>query len=116
MCSYNTTKKTIRRVSFDSDGTPFIMNNSANCHICSDKSCFVELHMLTEAKKEFSRSRGTMGSEAMPNGFGNMQLTWMHEKGNNYTCTINDVHHMPESPVNLVEVTKFGKQIEPKEE
>ena len=31
-------------------------------------------------------------------------------------CTINDVHCMPESPVNLAGVTKFDKKIEPKEE
>ena len=33
-----------------------------------------------------------------------------------HECIINDVFHVPNSPVNLVGVTKFGKQIEPKDE
>ena len=44
-------KRPFTKVAFDNYGTPFVIDNSANCHICSDKSYFVELHTFTKAEK-----------------------------------------------------------------
>ena len=72
MYTYNTTKEAIRRVAFDSDGTPCVMDNSANCHICGGKSYFVESHMIAEAQKPFIGSMRIVGIESTSNGFGSM--------------------------------------------
>jgi len=115
MCAYNITKDTIRRVNFDSDGIPFVMDNSANCHICTDKTFFTELHLFTTMEKEALGSIGTIGDGAIPEGFGNMRLIWKDDCRVDHEYIINDVFYVPNSPVNLVGVTKFGKQIEPKD-
>ena len=38
LCACNTTKEMIKRINFDSVGIPLVMDNSPNCHTCSDKS------------------------------------------------------------------------------
>ena len=62
----NTAAETIRRVNFDSDGIPFVVDNSANCHICTEKSYFTNLHMFTDFEKRAIGSIGTVGDGAVP--------------------------------------------------
>ena len=77
--TFNTTKETIRRINFDSDDIPFVIDNSANCHICIEKSYFTDLHLFTEFEKKAIGSIGTVGEGAIPEGFGDIQLTWIDD-------------------------------------
>lgn len=115
-CACNAAKEVATRVAFDTDGIPFVMDNSANCHICTEKEYFTELHVFTDSEKESIGSIGTVGEDAIPSGFRKMQVSWFNDKGREHTYVIDDAHYVPNSPVNLIGVTKFGKQIEPKEE
>ena len=45
-----------------------------------------------------------------------MHAAWIDDRGKDYLCTIGNAHHVPGSLVNLIGVTKFGKQIELPEE
>ena len=47
-CAHNQTKETIKRINFDSDGMSFVMDNSVNCQMHSDKSHFVDLNLSTK--------------------------------------------------------------------
>lgn len=114
--AYNTTTDTFRRVDFGSDGILFVMDNSANCHICTEKACFIDLHLFTELEKDALGSIGIVGNGAIPEGFRDVQLSWMDDEGEEHNYTIKDVFYVLNSPVNLIGVTKFGKQIEPKHE
>ena len=107
--AYATSSEIFKRVVFDSDGVPFVMDNSANCHICTVKSYFKDLHEFTAAEKKLIGSIGTVGEDAMPSRIGNVQLTWIDDKGVNHTYVIENVYYVPNSPVNLIGVTKFGK-------
>ena len=74
-CACDTATETIKRFNFDSDGIPFVIDNSANCHTCTEKSYFINLHLFTDLEKAALGSIGTVGDGAIPEGFGDMQLT-----------------------------------------
>ena len=72
ICTYNTTKEVIKRINFDSDRIPFVVENSANYHICVDKSYFEELHLFIPLEKEILGSIGMIGNSIIPEGFGDI--------------------------------------------
>jgi len=107
--AYATSSEIFKRVVFDSDGVPFIMDNSANCYIYIVKSYFEDLHEFTAAEKKLIGSIGTVGENATPSRVGNIQLTWIDDKEVNHTYIIENVYYVLNLPVNLIGVTKFGK-------
>ena len=72
--AFNTAAETIRRVNFDSDRTPFVVENSANYHMWTEKLYFVNLHMFMELEKSTIDSIGLVGDGAMLEGHRDMQL------------------------------------------
>ena len=93
-------------MSFDSDGTLFVINNSANCHIYNNKTLFIDLYIFTEAEQQLiSTARG----DARTVGFRKVNLSWIDDKGNKYQYNVNDVYYYLSSNVNLIRITKFGK-------
>ena len=108
-CAYNTTKEVIQRINFDSDDIPFVIDNSANCYICMDNLYFKELHLFTPREKEILGSIGMIGDGATPEGFGNIRLVWKDNNRIDHEYLVENVFCVPNSPINLLEVTKFGK-------
>ena len=102
MCACNTTGYAIKRTNFDSNGIPFLIDNSANCYICADKSFFVDLHLFFPLEKEVLGSIGAVGDGAIPEGFGNMHLVWKDNNRADHAHIVQDAFYIPNSPVNLV--------------
>ena len=73
-CACNATKETTKRINFDSNGKSFVMDNSANFHMCSDKSYFADLHLFTEMEIKVIISIDTVVHSANPKGIGTMHL------------------------------------------
>ena len=93
-----------------------MINNSVNCHICTGSLYFEELHLFTHLEKEMLGSIGTIRDSVIPEGFGNIQLVWKDNNGIDHEYLVEDIFCIPTLSANLLGVTKFGKQIEPKDE
>lgn len=114
--AHATSSELIKRVSFDSDGMLFALDSNANCCICTDKSYFAELHLFAEAEKNLIGNVSAAGEDAAPSRIRNMQLAWIDNSGKDCAYAVENAYCAPNSPANLLGVTKFGKQIELKEE
>ena len=94
-------------VRFDADSVTVVCDNSANVHVCNDKSCFVG-----EITMDRSLQVATIGGkENTSAGIGTVQWKWKDDDGVFHTFEIRDVLYFPESPVNILSVTKFADQL-----
>ena len=73
--THNTAKEVVTRVAFETDNISFVMDNSANCYVCAEKEYFIELHAFSDSEKELIGSIGTVGEDAIPSGFGKIQVS-----------------------------------------
>ena len=95
-------------VHFDSDSKYIVLDNSANCHICKDKSMFV-----TEIKPLAATSNlqvQTAGGNYAPQGIGSVRWKWRDDDGKLHNELIEEGLYFPESPVNILGITKWAKQ------
>ena len=95
-------------VSFDSDSTTIVLDNSATCHICNDKDMFIG--NITPIPKDSQLGVETAGGTAKPVGFGSIRISFRDNDGKMHVETIEDVLYFPSSPVNILGITKFGEQ------
>ena len=95
-------------VSFDSDSTTIVLDNSATCHICNDKDMFIG--NITPIPKDSQLGVETAGGTAKPVGFGSIRISFRDNDGNMHVEMIEDVLYFPSSPVNILGITKFGEQ------
>jgi len=97
-------------VSFDSDGTPFVIDNSANCIICNDKTLFVG--PLKRQKTEVNTSNGVNN----PQYVGTMRVQFTDDKGESMEYDIPNVVYDPNSPFNIMGVPELGRYFGSKDE
>ena len=98
-------------INFDSDSTTVVCNNSANIHICNDKQHFVdELRPVAQHKVATIGGRGHA-----PSGIGTVEWTWCDDKGKRHTYRVRNVLFFPQSPINILSVTEFAKQLNDEE-
>jgi hypothetical protein len=91
-------------VRFDADSVTVICDNSANVHVCNTKSCFVG-----EIQMDKSLQVATIGGRQNASaGIGTVRWKWNDDDGVSHTFEIRDVLYFPESPVNILSVTKFA--------
>ena len=94
-------------VRFDADSVTVVCDNSANVHVCNDKSCFVG-----EIKLDRSLQVATIGGKKNTSaGIGTVRWKWKDDDGVFHTFEIRDVLYFPDSPVNILSVTKFADQL-----
>ena len=94
-------------VCFDTDSLTVICDNSANVHICNNKSSFVE-----DVEMDKSLQVATIDSRQNTSaGIGIVCWKWKDDDGVFHTFKIQDVLYFPESPVNTLSVTKFADQL-----
>ena len=94
-------------VRFDADSVTVVCDNSANVHVCNDKNCFVG-----EIKLDNDLQVATIGGkENTSAGIGTVRWKWKDDEGVFHTFEIRDVLYFPESPVNILSVTKFADQL-----
>ena len=112
---FNVDERVARRnnetLSHDSDSTTMVCDNSANVHICNNRSMFVgELQHVTNHKVATIGGRGHPAS-----GIGTVRWIWTDDFGVKHTNLIHDVLYFPQSPINILSVTSFAKQLKDSE-
>ena len=94
-------------VSFDTDSSTVICDNSANVHICNDKSMFIG--EIGKTNKHYVATIG--GQKNAATGMGTVRWKWTDDNGKQHTYEIKDVLYFPSSPVNILSVTGFADQL-----
>ena len=97
-------------MTFTPGSTTAIVDNSANTHIWSERSDFRKGSL-----KPYSSSRDrvmTVGSTSLlPQGIGDVDISWHDDHGNDYSITLENVLFFPDSPVNVISCTAFANQL-----
>ena len=106
--AFSSNKGMTNSVSFDTDSHTVIVDNAANCHICNDKSMFIG--KINQFPSTSSYSVDTVGGGSQPKGFGTVSWTITDDDGQCHEEKIEEVLYFPESPVNILGVTKLAKQ------
>ncbi len=93
---------------FDSNSSSFVCDNSANVHICNDKTMFIG-----EIDSVESRAVATIGRKAnRPSGIGTVKWEWKDDNGHKHSYLIKNVLYFPSSPINILSVTEFATQLD----
>ena len=100
-------ESTLQSVSFDTDGVPCVVDNSANTHIWND------IRHMTNYKSIGNYNVATIGGENhVANGIGDVTLSWTDDGGKIHHNLLQNVLHFPDSPVNILSVTAFANQLD----
>ena len=92
---------------WDTDSSSMVCDNSANVHICNKRSMFVG-----DLTPVINHKVATIGGKGhQPSGIGTVRWTWRDVKGKMHQYNIEDVLYFPESPINILSVTAFAKQL-----
>ena len=93
--------------SFDTDSSTIVCNNSANVSICKDKRMFVgEMRHIANTQVVTIGGKGHQAS-----GIGTVRWIWSDDYGKNHEYLIEDALYFPQSPINILSVTAFAKQL-----
>ena len=91
---------------FDTDANFVVCDNSANTHICKDREMFVTF------KETTSGMVATIGGKLnQPSGIGTVEWTWKDDNGVSHTNRLEKVLYFPQSPINIMSVTEFARQL-----
>lgn len=92
-------------LSFDTDGLSIVLDNSATCHICNNKSLFTSEITYLDVTTDIGVS--TAGGTVRPDGVGTISIRWNYDDGKSHPMSIDDVLYFPSSPVNIIGITKL---------
>ena len=104
---------TIQLLTFDSDSTTCILDNSANTHIWNRRQDFVPGSL-----KKLNDGPGvaTVGSStSSPRSIGDVSDSWIDNSGLRHQHILTNVLFFPDSPVSIFSVTCFSKQLHDEE-
>ena len=92
---------------WDTNSSSMVCDNSANVHICNDRKMFVgDLSPVTNHKV------ATIGGKGhQPSGLGTVRWSWRDDKGTLHEYLVENVLYFPQSPINILSVTTFAKQL-----
>jgi len=90
-------------VTFDTDGTPFVIDNSATCIICNVRDFFIG--ELEDSDYEVT----TSNNSSRPQKKGTIRLSIADDAGVSHTYEIPNAIYDPDSPFNILGVPFFGK-------
>ena len=84
-----------------------ICDNSANVHICNDKSMFSNLYPVSK-----NSMVATIGGDIdKPHLRGTVNWTWLDDTGDTHSFLVRDVFYFPQSPINILGITSFAQQL-----
>ena len=95
-------KDSTERTTFDTDGITFVIDNSATCIICNDRSQFIGNLRRKECGVE------TANGLSSTSWVGTIRITLMDDSGKNYTYHIPDAIYDKESPFNIIGIPFLG--------
>ncbi len=94
-------------MNFDSDASTVICDNSANVHVCNDRKMFVD-----EIRPLASHAVATIGGASNEaSGIGTVRWRWKDDTGHEHSHLIANVLYFPNSPINILRMTKFANQL-----
>ena len=94
-------------ISFDSDASTVICDNSANVHVCNNKNMFVR-----KIRPLKSHAVATIrGSENQAAGIGDVQWRWKDDTGQEHTHRIQNIFYFNNSPINILSITDFANEL-----
>eukprot|EP00956_Cyclotella_meneghiniana_P031729 scaffold84308_cov35-Cyclotella_meneghiniana.AAC.1 len=92
-------------VTFDTDANFVVCDNSANTHICNDKSMFTELRPIVDQSTVATIS----GKNSRPTGIGTVKWSWDDDDdGKTHEYELPNCYYFPNSPVNILSITEFA--------
>ena len=95
---------------FYSDSEVIILDNLANCIIWNDKKSFVpETYRLLNL--EDTPTFDTVVGPSNAVGIGDLSISWKADNSKNHHFVVNNVYHIPDSPVNILGLSAFSKCI-----
>ena len=96
---------------WDPDSSSMVCDNSANVHICNNRSMFVgELSPVSNHKV------ATIGGKGhQPSGIGTVCWSWQDDKGKPHEYHVENILYFSQSPINILSVTTFAKQLNDEE-
>ena len=95
---------------FDSDSDVIIVDNSANCIVWKHKKNFLpESYKLLDASS--SPLIDTAAGQGQAVGIGKLAISWKDDMGKTHNFVLNEVIHIPESPVNILGLSAFSKNL-----
>ena len=94
-------------IAFDTDAISVVCDNSANVHVCNDKSMFVSPPRRTT--QHYVATIGGKQNAAL--GMGTVRWSWRDDHGKTHTLDLEDVLYFPQSPVNILSVTSLADQL-----
>ena len=103
-------KRSSSNCMFDTDASFVVCDNSANTHICNDKSMYAEF-------KETSRGMvATIGGKLnSPAGIGTVKWKWKDDAGLVHEILLEKVLYFPNSPINIMSITELARQLDDEE-
>jgi len=96
-------------VGFD-DARVVLVDNCANTHVWNNLEDFEE-----GSVKPINRLEGVAtigGSNFYPESVGRLPLSWKDEEGNPFSIVLENVLYFPQSPVNVLSITRLADQLE----
>jgi hypothetical protein len=93
-----------KSVYFDTDTSFVICDNSANTHICNDKSIFSELREISSPTTVATIG----GKNSQPSGIGTVIWSWQDDNTKTHQYEFKNVYYFPQSPVNILSITTFA--------
>ena len=95
---------------FETDASFIVCDNSANTHICKDRSMFVDFKDTTSGMVA-----AIGGKLNRPQGIGTVEWTWKDDEGTPHKIRLEKTLYFPQSPINIMSVTELAKQLEDEE-
>lgn len=92
----------------DTDSSVMVCDNSANVYVCNHPNMYVE--DLSPVKSHRVVTIGGKGHA--PSGIGTIRWSWCDGQGKKHEYLVENVLHFPESPINILSVTEFAKQLD----
>lgn len=86
-----------------------IIDNCATGHICADSSMFIGAISDVNDDTKVATIGDTM---LKPKGVGTVEWCWKDVTGTSHTYRLHNVFYFPDSPVNILSLTAFAKQLD----
>ena len=84
-----------------------VCDNIANVHICNKQNMFVG-----EIRKCTNNGVATIGGKGhQPSGIGTVRWIWRDDSGKSHEYLVKDELFFPQSPINILSVTCFARQL-----
>ncbi len=94
-------------VSFDSDTSSVICDNSANIHFCNNQNMFV-----SNIQPLQSHAVATIGGNTnVASRVGDIKWRWKDNHGHKHSYLVCNVLFFPKYPINILSITEFANQL-----